>query len=159
LERMRRTPSRFPKDDKNVGFPIVLTRADHSFIFNDLKLLGSARFRIAPATRKSRMPEPSYWTGLKAVTPCDQLGDPDRPDPFHGKSDVRLTKIRVWLIGFKTSSPLHKVTLEHLGSELFCTPTNDIYPSDDEGAGASDPSKRPRIYHAGLQVPFNYSPE
>ncbi len=159
LDRMRRTPNRFPEDDKTVGFPVVLARSEHGFIFDDLKLFGSARFRIAPATRRSRMPDPSVWTATKAVSTCNTLADPDGPNPFYGKADVRLTKVRVWLVGFRTRAPLHSVTLQHLGSELFCTPGNDIYPSDDGSSGNEGGSERPRIYHAGLQVPFSYSPE
>jgi hypothetical protein len=159
LERFRRTPNRFPERDKRVGFPVVLTRSEHGFIFEALQLIGSARFRIAPATGNSRAPEPSEWVATRAVTPCDKLADPDGPNPFHGKADVRLTKVRVWLIGFKTRAARHTVTLHHLGSELLCTPANDIYPPDDGRHGDGATGGRPRINHAELKVPFSYSPD
>jgi hypothetical protein len=126
LDRIRRTPNRFPQKDEVVGVPVVLTREAHPFIFDDLELLGMAQFRIAPATRLS--PAPPMWEPTAAVSTCDTWLDPNGPNPFHGRADIRLTKIRVWLVGFKTSASLHTVSIEHLGSELFCTPDNALYP-------------------------------
>jgi hypothetical protein len=157
LERIRRTPNRFPKKDDAVGVPVVLTREKHPFIFNDLIMLGSAEFRIAPATRRS--PNPGMWEPTAAVSSCDVWLDPNGPNPFHGRADVRLTKIRVWLVGFKTSSPLHIVRIDHLGSELFCAPGNVLYPQYRQKSAGGASGEPGRVYHTGLQVPFIYSPD
>jgi hypothetical protein len=109
LERIRRTPNRFPKKDDVVGVPVVLTRDRHPFIFEGLELLGMVSFRITPATRRSQAPP--MWEPTVAVSTCETWLDPNGPNPFHGRADVRLTKIRVWLVGFKTSAALHTVSI------------------------------------------------
>ena len=146
LERARRTPNRFPaggRAEGSLGVVVVLNRVDHRQLFEDLEEDHEGEFELVPATPESRKPRSDFeptWAAWCGATPPP----PDDPNPFHGKADVRLTKVRAWMCGMRTSNGEHDVTLVHLGPERFCRPDGDLYP--DSGY----------VTHAPTQIPFRY---
>jgi hypothetical protein len=157
LEKVRRTPNRFPASehgDSSQGVLVVLTRESHPDFFEDLEVWQDARFELAAATRYSPAPDnilaptKAAWTGTKPP-------DAGVANPFNGKADVRLTKVRAWMIGMKTNNNMHNIIVEHSGREMFRRPDDAGYPERrqrDAGAAGDDP----RIIHTPVRIPFIY---
>ena len=164
LESAQSPPIFFPAKDDNemsLGRVVVLTKEMHPDFFDDLIETGQAEFELAPAMRHSPPPdgpfEPSLTAWCEATRPPFNLNYP-LPNPFHGMADVRLTKVRTWMIGMKTGDGNHAVTLVHLGQEQFRR-TNDLpYPARTEPADAQDERKRDPeyVFHEIRQIPFIY---
>jgi hypothetical protein len=142
-----------------MGFLVVLTNKTHHDFFIDLWESGEAEFELEPATRKSVAPRWSLaptkaaWCGSKRPNFASTL-----ENPFHGKADVRLTKVRVWLLG-KENKLDHKVTLVQLGDEQFRRPDDTPYPKRLKPAEEKDQDKRTPEYimHEPVQIPFSYN--
>jgi hypothetical protein len=149
LGKNYRTPNRFPakeEDERSMGRVVALTKKDHPGFFDELAALEEAEFELEPATKKSAQPDHTF-APTKAAW-CDSR--PDKawalPNPFHGMADVRLTKVRVWMIG-EESKLDHNVTLVHLGEEQFRDPDDKPYPERFEPAGEKNQDKRKPQFH------------
>jgi hypothetical protein len=162
LEKARATPNVFPKREETMGAVIVLTPNSHKQFFEGLLRQSWAEFELEPATKASTQPFPTYsptaaaWCGTERP-----IYAPDAPNPFHGKSDVRLTKVRTWMVGMKTNQDVgHTVLTTHLGQEQFRTKDNVPYPARTVPAGEPDLSKRNPEYvrHPEIPIPFKYDP-
>jgi hypothetical protein len=156
LENVRLTPNHFPAGDKGdhaQGALVVLTRKTHADFFEHLENWGHAQFALAPATLQSPAPDTiltptmSAWTGETPPDPKIVIAN-----PFHGKADVRLTKVRAWMVGMRTKNERHNVIIEHMGREVFRTPDDNTYPAPRENQDA-------RIVHGPVLLPFRYSAE
>ncbi|MEI4920899.1 hypothetical protein Q8G81_35675, partial [Klebsiella pneumoniae] len=69
-------------------------------------------------------------------------GSSDITNPFAAKADVRLTKVRPYLIGLKATAD-HRLTIAHSGEET-------IQSQEDEAL---------TFIHAPRPIPFQYSPD
>jgi hypothetical protein len=161
LEDARATPNVFPKKEESMGAVIVLTPYRHKQFFKDLLDQSWAEFELEPATRTSTQPFPTY--SPTTVAWCDTerpTYGPDAPNPFHGKSNVRLTKVRSWMVGMKTATMAHTVLTTHLGKEQFRRSDDLPYPARTVPAGERDLNKRNAEYvtHTQTPIPFKYDP-
>ncbi len=155
-----RTPNHFPASEENessIGRVVVLTKKTHPDFFADLRSSREAEFELEPATKSSVVPKSSF-------APTDAAWCYERPEftaaarnPFAGMADVRLTKVRVWLVG-KANTLDHKVILTHLGSEQFRTPDDKPYPERVDPAEKDQDERTPEyIFHEPVSIPFNYN--
>jgi hypothetical protein len=157
LEKVRRTPNRFPASedgDSSQGVLVVLTREDHPDFFTDLEVWHDARFELAAATHDSPAPDNVLAPTMAAYT-GKKPPDASVANPFNGKADVRLTKVRAWLIGMETTNNRHNIIIEHSGREMFRRPDDTGCPEPrqrDAGAAGDDP----RIIHTPLRIPLIY---
>jgi hypothetical protein len=159
LESARATPNVFPKKEESMGAVIVLTPNGHQQFFKELLDQSWAVFELEPATKASTQPFPTYsptavaWCGTERPVYA-----PDAPNPFHGKSNVRLTKIRTWMVGMKTDTIAHTVLTTHLGKEQFRRSDDRPYPARTVPAGERDLNKRNAEYvtHTQTPIPFKY---
>jgi hypothetical protein len=94
----------------------------------------------------------------------DTLPDESVTNPFFGQANVRLSRVRAWMVGMVTSNKMHLVNIEHSGREVLWRDDNLPYPrqalrdSIDDGLGSA-PLKRqdvPMIVHAPIQKSFIY---
>ena len=162
LGKNYRTPNHFPareEDEWSIGRVVVLTKKTHPDFFSQLRVFAEAEFELEPATRSSVAPKPNFaptkaaWCGSNRPKFSANL-----PNPFAGMADVRLTKVRAWLVG-QANTLDHKVTLTHLGDEQFRRPDDKPYPKRLEPPEEDDQDKRkPQfILHEEVSVPFNYN--
>jgi hypothetical protein len=93
-ERFGQDTIAFPQDTSQPGAAIVVRNADGSSL---TKLSEGIAFTIAPAFR---------------TTTKDQ-------SPFYGMADVRITRVRVWVEGARTSDNELTVLLTQLGQETI----------------------------------------
>ena len=140
---------------------VVLTKQTHRAFFSDLRTFREAEFQLEPAIKSSVAPKLDF-----APTKAAWCGA-DRPDfgakmlnPFAGMADVRLTKVRAWLVGPENELD-HKVIITHLGEEQFRGPDDKPYPKRREPAEERDQDKRKPQYilHEPVSIPFNYNGE
>lgn len=164
LGKNYRTPNHFPASEESewsIGRVVVLTRKTHSDFFEDLSSFAEAEFELEPATKKSVAPKSNFAPTAAAWCGSERPDfAPTLPNPFAGMADVRLTKVRVWLVGKKNNLD-HKVTLTHLGREQFRKPDDKPYPKRFEPAEERDQDKRKPQYilHEPVPIPFNYNAE
>ena len=127
------TKSRFPvsQDVKETGVLVVLTKDTHPELFEYF-----AKCVVKKVGDTSDPSQIEFSFELPVVTK-----ETKAPQAFHGMLDVRLTKVRPYLVGMETRSD-HMVTIIHTGDEL-------IQPTDDE-AVRFDYDPRP--------ISFVYSP-
>lgn len=155
-----RTPNHFPASEENessFGRIVVLTKKSHPDFFADLWDSGEAEFELEPANQRSMVPKSSF-------APTDVAWSFERPEfdvtqrnPFAGMADVRLTKVRIWLVG-KESSLDHKVVLTHLGREQFRAPNDKCYPERVDTRQIDQDKRQPEyILHEPVSIPFNYN--
>jgi hypothetical protein len=164
LGKNYRTPNHFPareEDESSFGRVVVLTKQTHRTFFSDLRMFREAEFELEPATKSSVAPKLIF-----APTKAAWCGS-DRPDfgpkmlnPFAGMADVRLTKVRAWLVS-EYNELYHKVIITHLGEEQFRGPDDKPYPRRREPAEERDQDKRKPQYilHEPVPIPFNYCAE
>ncbi|MBV9672709.1 MAG: collagen-like protein, partial [Verrucomicrobia bacterium] len=161
LETARATPNVFPKKEDSMGEVIVLTPNSHEQFFKDLLAQSWAEFELNPATKASTEPLPTYspttaaWCGTERP-----IYAPNAPNPFHGKPNVRLTKVRTWMVGMTTGNTAHEVTTTHLGQEQFRTKADVPYPARTVPAGEPDLNKRNAEYvqHKATPISVKYDP-
>ena len=85
--------------ESSLGQVVVLTPDTHADFFTALRTKGQADFTLEPATFASSAPRSPFdattaaWSGK--VRPDI---DKDAPNPFCTMANVRLTKVRVWLL-------------------------------------------------------------
>jgi hypothetical protein len=148
--------------ESSLGVVVVLTEEAHKTFFEDLRSSGRAEFELEPATLASITPPATFapttaaWSGTERPEVARSL-----PNPFHGRCDVRLTKVRTWMIGMKVKpGENHTVKLVHLGQEQFCKPDDMLYPERTEPAHESDLRRRNSEYvvHKEQRIPFAYDP-
>ena len=160
LETERATPNVFPNEEETMGEVIVLTPNSHKQFFKDLLDQSCAEFELEPATKASTEPFPTYGPTTAAWCRTERpIYAPDAPNPFHGKSNVRLTKVRTWMVGMKTDTA-HEVLTTHLGEEQFRRSDDVPYPARTVPAGERDLNKRNAEYvkHTQKPIPFRYDP-
>ncbi len=144
----------FPRRDKSeasLGVIVVLSKESHPDFFQDLQDENKADFELEPATYASTKPSKAYaptkvaWSGTRPEL------DPSTPHPFHGKTNVRLTKARPWIVGLYTESGSTTVKLTHLGEERFRSSENEPYPPCTDNQESEYVSHRPK------DIDFAYS--
>jgi hypothetical protein len=130
-------PVPFPSYDTNFGRIVVLTRDAHGPLFDDLQY-GSADFEILPATKKSPAPHADFDPTFTVIRlPGEAPAEAERwPNPFYGMTNVRLSKVRAWMVGMNTGEARHYVQMWHMGKERFRTPTDEPYPPPTNGGPA-----------------------
>ncbi len=135
LEEALATPSRFPDSDdaKETGVLVVLTPDTHPSLFQDLTSADVKR----PGDAGKRPPIVVHFK-LPLSTKDSDISE----SAFHGKADVRLAKVRPYLIGMKTRSD-HMLTIVHSGDERIQT-------RDDQTR---------RFVHDPRPIPFAYTPD
>jgi hypothetical protein len=161
LENARATPNVFPKEGVTRGAVIVLTPHSHQEFFSDLLTKSWAEFELEPATKASTQPSPTYSPTTAAWCSAERpIYAPDAPNPFHGKLNVRLTKVRTWMVGMTTDTIAHTVVTTHLGREQFRRSDDVPYPTRTVPAGERDLNKRNAEYvtHKATPIPFRYDP-
>ncbi len=157
-----RTPNHFPareEDEWSIGRVVVLTKKTHRDFFSQLGAFEEADFELEPATRSSVAPKPNFAPTKAAWCGSERPDFPaNLPNPFAGMADVRLTKVRAWLVGHGNTLD-HKVTLTHLGEEQFRRPDDKPYPHRLEPPEEKDQDKRKPQYilHEEVSIPFNYN--
>jgi hypothetical protein len=117
LETAFSTPERFPAlkdpaftlEHSPFGVWIVLTREQFPDQFESLNIGIPAEFELHPKTLFKRTDA--------ATTPML---------PFHGKADVRLTQVRVFLPGLPCADPPLTVKITHGGREYVQNPNTEI---------------------------------
>jgi hypothetical protein len=133
----------------------VLTREAHGSLFDDLEW-GAALFKILPVTKDSPAPASDYDPTRTVVrVPGDLPPNADAlPNPFYAMANVRLRKVRVWMVGMSTGAKRHYVQLVHTGEERFRTPRDQPYPvpvnSDDA------PAEPAYVTHDSRPITFVY---
>jgi len=157
LSKLENRPSHF------AGILVVLTPEKHPEIFSRLKIFLEAKFHLAPATKKSVGPA-TILTPTAAAFTGDTLPDPDVPNPFYGKANVRLKKVRAWMVGMYTTNGEHLVNIEHDGNEMFWCADNTAYPPRplDLESLNEQPMKIqdvPMVSHAKVRKEFVYRSE
>jgi hypothetical protein len=156
-----RIPNRFPTkvdSETTMGRVVVLTKVSHHLFFEDLADSGAAEFELEPATKNGFGPTDNFaptscaWPSPGAVF---NVGN-----PFAGQADVRLTKVRVWMVG-KESKLDHNVILVHLGKEQFRRSNDTPYPKrlDPPEQEDEDLRKSRYVVHEPVSIPFNYNAE
>jgi hypothetical protein len=164
LGKNYRTPNHFPareEDECSFGRVVVLTKQTHRAFFSDLRLFREAEFELEPATNGSVAPKLTFAPTRAAWCVSDRPDfGPKMLNPFAGMADVRLTKVRAWLVGPENESD-HKVIITHLGQEQFRGPEDKPYPKRREPAEERDQNKRKPEYilHEPVPIPFNYNAE
>jgi len=166
LEVAGGAPQVFPASEaggeSSLGQGVVLTEAVHKAFFAALRSRGHAEFELEPATRASTAPPSDFapttaaWSGTERPEEARSL-----PNPFHGKADVRLTKVRTWMVGMKVKpGGNHTIELVHLGQAQFRKPDDTPYPERTEPAHERDPDRRKSEYvlHEVKSIPFSYDP-
>jgi hypothetical protein len=157
-----RTPNHFPAKEESewsIGRVVVLTKKTHPDFFDRLEFSGEAEFELEPPTRKAMVPNSNFAPTRAAWCGSNR---PDfvatQPNPFAGMADVRLTKVRVWLVGTENGLD-HRITLTHLGQEQFRTPDDKPYPGRLDPPEEEDEDKRKPEYimHEPVPIPFNYN--
>ena len=165
LETVRGTPNIFPpreESESSIGVAVVLTRNSHKDFFDDLESYYEAEFTLEPATKASTTPSPIFTPTNAAWCGSTRPNfPPNLPNPFHGKANVRLTKVRVWMVGMTTSTGDHSVILEHLGAEQFRNQYDLPYPARTDPASEPNQDKRQPVCvrHKPVPIPFNYNSE
>jgi len=170
LESSRDTPNIFPAgtdsgspgSESTMGYPVVLTKEKYPDLFDDLQFDGWAEFELEPATKASKAP-----SSLFAPTEAAWYGStrpqlsPSHVNPFHGMADVRITKVRVWMVGMTTTTDYHNVTLIYLGQSQFRTRKNLPYPERRSPTAETDQDKRDPEYviQEPVSIRFNYKAE
>ncbi|MGC4098021.1 MAG: hypothetical protein QM706_12975 [Nitrospira sp.] len=161
LENARATPNVFPKQEDTRGVIIILTPKSHKEFFESLLRQSWGEFELEPATKASTQPFPIYsptqavWCSTERPTYA-----PNAPNPFHGRLNVRLTKVRTWMVGMTTGPIAHSVVTTHLGREQFRRSDDVPYPARIVPAGEGDLTKRNPEYvsHKATPIPFVYDP-
>jgi hypothetical protein len=150
----------FPKHEETRGVVVILTPSSHEQFFRDLRNQLWAEFELEPAKKKSTQPFPTYSPTIAAWCGERPIYAPDAPNPFHGKSNVRLSKVRTWMVGMKTNAIAHQVLTTHSGEEQFRRSDDVPYPARTVPAGESDLNKRNPEYvkHTETPIPFKYDP-
>jgi hypothetical protein len=144
------TPAR-DSTEGSFGVVVVLSRETHPNFFTELISNNQADFQIEPASKESVMPlaflpTPAAWSG-----PDRPVFQPSDLNPFSGKANVRLTKVRPWIVGMKTGGN-HAVKLIHMGEEQFRRKDNVPYPArNNDGEPAF-------VLHEPKPIDFNYDP-
>jgi hypothetical protein len=131
----------------------------HPDFFDDLRSLGHAEFTLEPPSPSSAALKPQIsptrmaWTGN---TRPDL--DPAEPHPFCGMANVRLTKVRAWLLGPKPGQGTHRLTMVHLGHEQFCSLDGKPFPARTVPADEPDLARREPalVVHEPKEIPFIY---
>jgi hypothetical protein len=157
LNAVRLTPNRFPTGTGTGarGVIVILTPERHPDVFDDLRDFDEATFRLAPARRTSIAPPRLFDPTPAAQRYDDEALPPENAEnPFNGKADVRLTKVRVWLPGMKTTNGKHQLTFEHVGREVLSRRDGRLYP--DARADQPAQGERPMVVHAPVAVPLVY---
>jgi hypothetical protein len=171
LDTVRETKNWFPKldsDDDALGVLVVMTKESHPEVLRALQINFRTEFELLPSDRYARAPhndgEPSVEAAIRyslagglASMPMAALHNPGEPprgfcNPFYGKADVRLIRIRPWLVGMRTkTNRVHDVTITHLGLERFRTTLDAPFP---QGEG-------PEAYveHLPFKKRVKYNPE
>ena len=143
----------YPRRDQSEpssGVIVVLSKESHPDFFKDLQSENKADFELEPATYASTKPSKTYsptkvvWSGTRLEL------DASTPHPFHGKTNVRLTKVRPWIVGLYTDGTT-TVKLTHRGEERFRTSENEPYPS------CSDNQEPGYVSHQPKGIEFEYS--
>jgi hypothetical protein len=140
---------------------VVLTPEQHPDIFDNIKVWFEASFHLAPASKKSVGPQTPLAPTVAAFT-GDTFPDERAPNPFYNMSNVRLTKVRAWMVGMITSNNIHAVSIEHNGREILWRPDNTPYPrrplNDDgvESVPALKVDDVPEVVHGAIQKEFTY---
>jgi hypothetical protein len=155
VEKGQNPPVYFPEDDSGFGRVVVLTREVHKELFEDLEF-GSADFEILPATADSPAPASDFEPTRTVVRVSDKLPTDAEtlPNPFYGMANVRLRKVRAWMVGMNTGGKRHHVELVHMGEERFRTPDDRPYPDPRDGAGSTNPAY---IRHGPRAITFAYN--
>ena len=96
MELIARPPQPFDR------ITVVIDDVTHPGVLRTLKQKNVARFTIPPAVRGSKVEE----------------------SPFVGLANVRITKVRPWVIGMTAADQMHHIVLTHLGKETIVTPDN-----------------------------------
>jgi hypothetical protein len=145
------------------GILVVLTPETHPEVFSRLKNLLETSFHLAPAMKHTGAPATILTPTLAAYT-GDAPPDENVANPFFDQANVRLTRVRAWMVGMITSNKIHVVHIEHSGREVLWRDDDLPYPRhalrdsiDDELDSA--PLKRqdiPMIVHAPIQKSFIY---
>ena len=141
------------------GIFVVLTREKHRKFFENLSLWSKASFHLAPATKRSQATL-SVLEPTQAAFTEDTFPEENVRNPFYGRSNVRLTKVRAWMVGM-TAMPkgIHMVNIRHCGQEILYLRDNTPYPArmDDGDFGAAVPiDDVPRVAHAPVSKTFVY---
>jgi hypothetical protein len=156
IEDDQNPPVNFPDDDSGFGRVVVLTRKVHGMLFDDLEL-GSADFEILPAAKDSPAPasdfEPTQTVVRLPGKPPADAGV--LPNPFYNMANVRLRKVRVWMVGMSTGGKRHYVGLVHTGEERFRTPGDLPYPASGNGDAPPGPAY---VRHGPRPITFAYNP-
>jgi len=168
LEKARATPNVFPKGEETRGAVIILTPKNHKEFFSDLLTKSWGEFELEPATKTSTQPSPIYSPTTAAWCGAERpIYAPKAPNPFHGKLNVRLTKVRTWMVGMTTGTVdadhppgAHEVVTTHLGREQFRRSDDVPYPARTVPAGERDLNKRNAEYvtHKPTPIRFKYDP-
>ena len=161
LNDVRASRNWFPSKsagDNALGVLVVMTEATHPKVFKHLRTNCHVDFEILPSQRDSKAP------GRPTDPACDAAhhyspifgrggmqGDSgELRNPFHGKANVRITRVQPWLVGMKTSGA-HEVHIAHLGYERFRSADDQPFPAG-EGSDAY-------LEHAPLTKVVRYNPE
>ncbi|MFO1068572.1 MAG: hypothetical protein U1E14_08620 [Geminicoccaceae bacterium] len=128
----------------------MLTRTTHLSLFEDLEG-GSMDFELLPATKNSTSPLSDYEATRSLVRLGDEPPeDADTlPNPFYAMANVRLSKVRVWMLGLSTGNARHRVDIVHSGKERFRTSADAPYPPPEAGVPAY-------VRHAARPFAFAY---
>ena len=161
LNEVRAAPNWFPKlasGNDALGVLVVMTDQSHPDVFADLRTNFSAEFELLPAVRGCRAPiqeaDPTVhaarYYSLISPKPAANAGQ-ETFNPFHGKANVRITRIRPWLIGMKTApNRAHEIAITHLGYERFRTPQDAPFPEEEGPDGY--------VEHLPLRKIIRYNP-
>lgn len=164
LKEDRRPPSFFPADETDestLGVVVTLTPQTHESFFAELRSRNRAEFSMEPATLRSSAVPSAFDPTVAAWCSRERPDlDPSGPHPFCGMANVRLTKVRVWLLGDGSTTANHRVLLVHLGSEEFRTRENEPFPARTEPADEADVDLRRSAFveHSSRDIPFTYDP-
>jgi hypothetical protein len=143
----RKTPNVFPASAAAPasewlpgGVLVVLEPGSHPAIFRQLTRCGWAELEILPAAKSSQSPATHETpTGsVRAVSAVDvpaDVADESLPpvNPFHGKANVRLSRVRVWIEGMKTSNGTHSIAMQQCGPERLRTAADEPFPAASAG--------------------------
>ena len=113
-----------------------------------------------PATKSSSTPA-SDFDPTRTVISAFEAPPPDADslaNPFFNMCNVRLRKVRVWMVGMEVPGNRHYVEFVHLGQERFRTRLDLFYPhaaawEDDQGP---TPTASAYVEHDPVPITFVY---
>ena len=140
------------------GIFVVLTREKHGKFFENLELWSKASFHLAPATKRSQTTL-SVLEPTEAAFTGDTFPEENVRHPFYGRSNVRLTKVRAWMVGMTTPNGIHMVNIQHCGREILYLRDNTPYPARMNDGDFEAPlplNKVVQVAHAPVSKTFVY---